>query len=167
LVLSPSARRPHKNLERLFLAMRDVDATLVVLGYPSAFDDDLRAAADGARVTFSDWVSDEDLEGLYQLATCLAFPSLAEGFGLPVLEAMQRGLPVACSNATSLPEVAGDAALLFDPYDVEAMASAIGRLVGDPALRQELAAKGHEQAARFSWEKTAAGTVESYRRALA
>jgi glycosyltransferase involved in cell wall biosynthesis len=167
LVLSPSARRPHKNLPRLIAAMRGVDATLVLPGYATAFDDDLKAAAEGARVVFAGWVSDGDLEGLYAAATCLAFPSLAEGFGLPVLEAMRRGLPVACADATSLPELAGDAALLFDPLDVESIRSAITRLLGDGTLRADLARRGRERAQRFSWERAAEGTVASYRRALA
>ena len=95
------------------------------------------------------------------------FPSLAEGFGLPVLEAMIRGLPVACSNATSLPEVAGSAALYFDPLDTEAIAEAIARLLADRELRERLATPGREQAAKFTWERTAAGTLACYERALA
>ena len=167
LVLSPSARRPHKNLARLIEAMRGLDATLVLPGYPTPFDEELRERAGGARVLFAGWVSDADLEGLYRASTCLAFPSLAEGFGLPVLEAMRRGLPVACADATSLPEVAGGAALLFDPTDVGAIRAAVERLLGDEALREDLRRRGRERAAGFSWDATAAGTVASYRRALA
>jgi alpha-1,3-rhamnosyl/mannosyltransferase len=96
----------------------------------------------------------------------LAFPSLAEGFGLPVLEAMTRGLPVACSNVSALPEVAGDAAVLFDPESVNAIGAAIRRLLADDALRADLIARGRARAAAFSWEATAAGTVASYRRVL-
>jgi glycosyltransferase involved in cell wall biosynthesis len=172
LVLSVSARRPHKNLARLIAAMAQVpDATLVLPGYPSAFEDGLRADAAAAgvaeRVVFAGWVSGADLEGLYAASACLAFPSLAEGFGLPVLEAMVRGLPVACADATALPEVAGDAALLFDPESVDAIAAALNRLLGDAALRDGLARRGRERAARFSWEAAADGTVATYRRALA
>jgi glycosyltransferase involved in cell wall biosynthesis len=172
LVLSVSARRPHKNLPRLIEAIaRMPGVTLVLPGYSTSFDDDLRAAAEAAgvtqRVAFCGWISDAELETLYAISRCLVFPSLAEGFGLPVLEAMSRGLPVACSNATSLPEVAGDAALLFDPESVDAMAAAVRRLVTDDVLRAELSARGRAQAARFSWQATAAGTVASYRRALA
>ncbi len=166
LVLSPSAHRPHKNLERLIEAMRSVDATLVLPGYATPFDAELRERADGTRVVLTGWLSDADLEGLYRLATCLAFPSLAEGFGLPVLEAMRRGLPVACADATSLPEVAGDAALLFDPLETGAIAGALRRLIGDEGLRHDLAARGRERAERFSWEKAAEETVASYRSAL-
>ena len=95
------------------------------------------------------------------------FPSRLEGFGLPVLEAMARGLPVACSDRTALPEVAGDAALLFDPDEPEAVAGALDRLLRDADLRQELAARGSSRAAQFTWAAAAEATVASYRRALA
>jgi glycosyltransferase involved in cell wall biosynthesis len=167
VVLSVSAKRPHKNLERLFEAFSQTEgAVLLVTGYPTPFEAELRRKA-GARVRFAGWVSDEELAGLYGLATCLAFPSLAEGFGLPVLEAMRRGLPVVCSNATSLPEVAGDAALYFEPTDTEAMTRALERVLGDAALRERLAAAGHAQAQKFSWDATARETLRSYERALA
>jgi glycosyltransferase involved in cell wall biosynthesis len=171
LVLSVSARRPHKNLVRLIEAIGRVpDAELVLPGYPTAFDDELREAAEEAgaadRVHLCGWIDGGQLEGLYRAATCLAFPSLAEGFGLPVLEAMARGLPVACSNTSALPEVAGDAALLFDPESVEAIAGAVAALLRDPALRERLIGRGREQATHFTWERAAAGTAASYRRAL-
>ena len=171
LVLSVSARRPHKNLARLIAAIGRVDgAQLVLPGYPTAFDDDLRdvarrvGAAD--RVHLCGWIDDAQLEGLYAAATCLVFPSLAEGFGLPILEAMARGLPVACSSVSALPEVAGDAALLFDPYTIEAIAGAIAALLDDAALRARLAERGRARAATFTWERAAAGTAASYVRAL-
>jgi len=173
IVLSVSAHRPHKNLERLIDAIARIEppAVLVVPGYRTRWEDGLKAHAVRAgaadRVRFAGWVADEELEGLYGAATCLAFPSLAEGFGLPVLEAMIRGLPVACSNATSLPEVAGSAALFFDPEDTGAIAEAIARLLADRGLREQLATAGREQAARFTWERAAAGTLASYERALA
>jgi glycosyltransferase involved in cell wall biosynthesis len=166
LVLAVSARRPHKNLSRLIEAMRGVDATLVLPGYPTAFDEELKAEAAGAPVVFAGWVSGGDLEGLYAAATCMVFPSLAEGFGLPVLEAMLRGVPVACSSTTALGEVAGDAALVFDPESVDAIRSAIRTLLGDPAERTRLIDRGRARAAQFSWAAAAEGTVASYRRAL-
>ena len=115
----------------------------------------MRRSGAEERVRLIGWLGDAELEGFYEAATCLAFPSLAEGFGLPVLEAMACGLPVACSNATSLPEVAGAAALYFDPLEVPAMTGAIERLLGDADLRERLAAAGREQAARFTWRGTA------------
>jgi glycosyltransferase involved in cell wall biosynthesis len=173
LVLSVSARRPHKNLLRLIeaIALLPDDVALVLPGYPGPQDAELRGHAQrlgiAHRVHIAGWIDDAHLEGLYAASVCLAFPSLAEGFGLPVLEAMARGLPVTCSGVGALAEVAGDAALLFDPLSVEAIAGAVGHLLEDGALRSRLAARGREQAARFSWERTARETVASYRRALA
>jgi glycosyltransferase involved in cell wall biosynthesis len=172
LVLTVSAKRPHKNLARLFEAFSCVkilpQATLVVPGYETSFEAALRkrAAAVDARIRFAGWVDDATLEGLYRAATCFVFPSLAEGFGLPVLEAMRRGVPVACSNASSLPEVAGDAALYFDPTDTHAIAAAIESLLRDPALRDRLAGLGEKRSQHFSWERTAEATLASYEQAI-
>src|SRR5207249_9525064 len=103
VVLSVSAKRPHKNLERLFDAFAHVqvkpEPLLLVTGYPTPFEAKMRRRA-GERVRFAGWVGEDELAGLYDLSTCLAFPSLAEGFGLPVLEAMRRGLPFVCPYAT-------------------------------------------------------------------
>jgi glycosyltransferase involved in cell wall biosynthesis len=175
LVLSVSARRPHKNLPRLIEAFANVTAEppplLVLPGYKTPFEDELRRrAADlgvADRVRLLGWISDEDLEGLYAAATCFAFPSLAEGFGLPVLEAMQRGVPVACSAAGPLPEIGGDAVRYFDPVDVEGMARALSDLLVNQRLRAGLAKAGRERAGSFTWERTARETVESYERAWA
>jgi glycosyltransferase involved in cell wall biosynthesis len=167
IVLTVSAKRPHKNLERLFEAFAEVegDPVLVVPGYETSFETELRKRA-GQRVRFTGWLDDDLLDGLFRAATCLVFPSLAEGFGLPVLDALTRGTPVATSNATSLPEVAGDAALYFDPEDTNAMAAAIQRLLDDEALRRRLKEAGPKQAAKFSWAKTAVETLASYERTL-
>jgi glycosyltransferase involved in cell wall biosynthesis len=175
LVLSVSAKRPHKNLRRLLRVLAAIPAerrpALVVPGYPTPHEGELRelAAALGVSgdVSWPAWVSAAELEGLYAAATCLVFPSLYEGFGLPVLEAMVRGVPVACSNRSSLPEVAGGAALLFDPEDEAAIRAALERLLREPDLRERLGAAGRERAARFSWDATAALTAVSYERALA
>jgi glycosyltransferase involved in cell wall biosynthesis len=174
LVLSLSAKRPHKNLARLLRALAGFEPArrpaLVVPGYPTPHERELRqlAAALGIAdmVRFPDWLPARDLEGLYRAAACMVFPSLYEGFGLPVLEALARGVPVACSDRSSLPEVAGDAALLFDPEDVGAIRAAMERLLGEPRLAERLRAAGRERAARFTWERTAELTVASYRRAL-
>lgn len=174
VALSVSAKRPHKNLKRLLDALAaiapDRRPLLVVPGYPTPYEAELRehAAALGVLddVRFLAWVSDAELEGLYALAALFVFPSLHEGFGLPVLEAMNRGVPVACSNASSLPEVAGDAALLFDPRDTAQITAAMLRLLNDPAEAARLRIAGRAQAARFTWAATARATVASYERAL-
>jgi glycosyltransferase involved in cell wall biosynthesis len=169
LVLTVSAKRPHKNLARLFEAVAalkgDPHPVLVAPGYETAFERELMRRA-GKHVRFVGWVDDQTLEGLYRAATCFVFPSLAEGFGLPVLEAMLRKTPVACSRIGPLEEVAGEAALYFDPTDVEDMGRAIERLLGDPELRRRLSDLGFARAQRFSWNATAAGTIASYERAL-
>jgi glycosyltransferase involved in cell wall biosynthesis len=163
LILYPAPRRPHKNVPRLVGATAGLDATVVVPGYAAVQEREVESAR---HVRYLGWVSDADMEGLYRSATLLAFPSLAEGFGLPVLEAMRRGLPVACADATSLPEITGDAALLFDPLDEEAIRAAVARLLDDPALRAELARRGRIQAARFSWDAAATNTWRVYDRVI-
>jgi glycosyltransferase involved in cell wall biosynthesis len=111
------------------------------------------------RVLFPGYIADADLPALLSGALGFVFPSLYEGFGIPVLEAGACGVPVITSNTSSLPEVAGDAALLVDPHDVDAIAEAMHRLVTDEALRTELARRGLENVQRFSWEKCARETL--------
>lgn len=113
-------------------------------------------------VIFTGRVAEADLPGLYSGAACLLMPSLYEGFGFPVLEAMACGTPVVCSSASSLPEAAGDAALLVEPTDAEALAAAVARVLGDPALAEQMRADGLAQAGLFRWERTAAETVAVY-----
>jgi glycosyltransferase involved in cell wall biosynthesis len=175
VLLSLSAKRPHKNLLALIGAFARIPAErrplLVLPGYPTWHEAELRARAATAGIAedvrFLSWLSGEELEGLWALAEAFVFPSLYEGFGLPVLEAMARGVPVACSNASSLPEVAGDAALLFDPHDEATIAEALRRLLDDPPLRESLRARGLVRVKEFTWERTARLTLESYRRTLA
>jgi glycosyltransferase involved in cell wall biosynthesis len=174
VVLALSAKRPHKNLAALIDALARLPAeerpALVLPGYPTAHEQDLRARArmrgvDGD-VRFLAWVSDAELETLWGIADAFAYPSLYEGFGLPILEAMARGVPVACADAASLPEVAGDAALLFDPHDTAAIAAALKRLLDDPVLAADLVARGRERVREFTWQRTARLTLDSYARAL-
>jgi glycosyltransferase involved in cell wall biosynthesis len=174
IVLSVSAKRPHKNLIRLIGALPLIGAErrplLVLPGYPTPHEDELRRRAVelgvAADVRLLGWIEPAELEGLYAAAACFVFPSLMEGFGLPVLEAMARGVPVACSGRGALTEVAGDAALLFDPESEPAIATAIERLLEDRAEADRLRSAGLERAARFTWAATAAGTLASYERAL-
>jgi glycosyltransferase involved in cell wall biosynthesis len=174
VALSVSAKRPHKNIARLLDALAamapDRRPALVVPGSPTPYEAELRAHAQRVGVTadvvWPAWLSAAELEGLYALATLVVFPSLYEGFGLPVLEAMARGVPVATSNRASLPEVAGDAALLFDPEDVDAIRAAIEHLLADAGERERLRAVGYERARAFTWERTAELTAAVYERAL-
>jgi glycosyltransferase involved in cell wall biosynthesis len=175
VALSLSAKRPHKNLIRLLDALASIAAerrpVLVIPGYATWHEQEL--AAHARRLGIEDdvrllgWVDESEIESLYAAARCFVFPSLYEGFGLPVLEAMQRGVPVACSNTSSLPEVAGDAALLFDPEKPEEIAAAMERLLAGGEEIERLRVAGRERARGFTWEATARATAESYERALA
>jgi glycosyltransferase involved in cell wall biosynthesis len=173
ILLSVSAKLAHKNLSRLIDALARVQAPsrplLVLPGYPTPHEDELRARARARGVAgdvrFLGWVDAAELEGLYAAAAAFVFPTLAEGFGLPVLEAMARRVPVACSDLPVLREVAGDAARYFDPRSEDAIAAAIRALLDDRAAAERLAAAGPERAAGFSWRRTAELTLAAYRRA--
>lgn len=168
VLLSLSAKRPHKNLAALLeaLVLLEHRPVLVLAGYATAYERELRERArdlgiDGD-VRWPGWLDAAELEALWALSQAFVFPSLYEGFGLPVLEAMARGVPVACSSAASLPEVAGDAALFFDPRDPRAIAAALARL---PAEAERLRRAGRLRAAEFTWARTASATLDAYRRA--
>ena len=117
-------------------------------------------------MTFAGFVDDADLPALYSAARILAYPSLYEGFGLPMLEAMACGTPVVASTASCLPEVAGDAALLVDPYDVAALTDALTRLHTDEALRVDLIARGRRRADAFKWDDSARQLLSVYGRMI-
>ncbi|MCB9134157.1 MAG: glycosyltransferase family 4 protein [Anaerolineales bacterium] len=158
--------KPHKNLARLVEAWGQVrtEAPLVIAGaWDERYPEVKAQAALGARVRFLGPVSNADQPGLYAAATVFVFPSLYEGFGLPVIEAMACGTAVVCANTSSLPEAAGDAAVLFEPTRVEAIAEALGRVWEDEGLRASLREKGLAQAQRFTWERVGKETLEIYR----
>ncbi len=166
-LLAVGTLEPRKNLPRLLAAFGEVtddlpDHWLVVVG-PVGWGPRLRPTWDLVRVKLAGRVGDGVLHALYQAADGLAYPSLYEGFGLPVLEAMANGTPVLTSDCSSLPEVAGGAALLVDPLDRAAIAAGLVRLVGDAALRDRLTEAGRRRAAGFSWRATAAATWATYR----
>jgi glycosyltransferase involved in cell wall biosynthesis len=173
VLLSLSAKRPHKNLAALLDALAQLPERPIVIlaGYPTTYERTLVEQAEALGVTddvrFVGWLEPEALEGLWAMTRGFVFPSLYEGFGLPVLEAMARGVPVACSNTSSLPEVAGDAALLFDPRDPAAIAATVRRLLAGGPDIERLAHAGRERAAQFTWERTARLTLRSYERAMA
>jgi glycosyltransferase involved in cell wall biosynthesis len=165
---------PYKNVNRLCDAHQQLLAThpdlgLVLVG---KLDEDARRTqayceANGYRnVHFTGFLPAAQRDWLYQQAAVYVFPSLAEGFGLPGLEAMGYGAPVASSRATCLPEIYGDAAAYFDPEDVAAMAGAIGGPLDDEDRRTDLVRRGHERFAQFSWRRMAEETLEEYRRAV-
>jgi glycosyltransferase involved in cell wall biosynthesis len=170
----PAQTWPHKNHERLLEALaliRDREGTapaLVCTGRQTPEFDGLQARVGDLGLTdsvrFLGFVSPLELRALYGLATGLVFPSLFEGWGFPVCEAFAAGVPVAASTATSLPDLVGDAGLLFDPRDTDAMAAAISRLWSEPDLREELALRGSRRAEVLTFEHMARIFRAHYRR---
>lgn len=173
-VLGVSTLEPRKNFTGLIAAFDQLAARplpgaplhLVIAGGKGWLYDDIFAAAAASparqRIHFIGFVSDDDLPALYSLAEVFAFPSHYEGFGIPVLEAMACGTPVVCADNSSLPEVAGDAALMVEATDTEGLADALRRLITDADLRRELRRRGLAQAARFSWEAAARRLLAVY-----
>ncbi len=168
---------PRKNLTTLIHAYRILkdhyhhDLPLVLVGAPGWLSDDVHKIVEelGLKrdVYFLGKTADEHILALYNLATVLAHPAHYEGFGLPPLEAMACATPVVCSDAGSLPEVVGDAAMLVPPKDVEAWAVALHRIIDDERLQDDLGQKGVARAKTFSWEKAARSTLETYHKAVA
>jgi glycosyltransferase involved in cell wall biosynthesis len=169
--------KPHKNLERLieaFHTLRKVgfeEVKLLIIGDEISKYATLRRAVHKYKlhkhVRFFGFVPDKTLAILYRLAGVFVFPSLYEGFGLPPLEAMASGTPVITSNVSSLPEVVGDAAFLIDPYDADAIADAMRRVLSEPALRADLRERGLRRVREFSWERSVARVREIYGEVLA
>lgn len=176
-ILAVGSIQPRKNLARLITAYKNLRAArsqaklppLVIVGKRAwLYHETLRAVAEHGLhdlVLFTGYVPQTDLPALYSGALLFVYPSYFEGFGLPPLEAMQCGAPVITGNRTSLPEVVGDAGLLVDPLDLEAIAHAIARLVDNEELRRELRVKGLKRARAFNWHETARRTLAVYERA--
>jgi alpha-1,3-rhamnosyl/mannosyltransferase len=173
-VLYFGSNKPHKNLVRLVqaylgLGAAAMDVPLVIGGqwdarYPQAREAVERAGAPD-RVQFIGPVDEAELPALYSAAQAFVFPSEYEGFGLPPLEAMTCGTPVVCSRAASLSEVTGDAALLFEPRDVGAIAACLARIIAEPELRADLRQRGLARAAEFTWAAAAERTLAVYQSA--
>lgn len=173
-VLFVGTLEPRKNLTRLLEAFARVDGArgkLVLAGGKGWLYDDLFAKVQelglGDSVLFAGYVPSEELPLWYNAATAFAYPSLYEGFGMPVTEAQACGTPVLTSNTSSLPEAAGEAALLIDPHDEEAIAAGLRRLLDDDGLRECLREQGLKRARTFNWSRTARETIQVYRRAAA
>jgi glycosyltransferase involved in cell wall biosynthesis len=168
-VLFLGTLQPRKNIKRLIEAFVcyvqnhvEDDISLVLAGKRGWLIEDVLSEVHNthkSHIVMPGYVADEDVAAVYSGALALVFPSLYEGFGFPVLEAMRCGTPVLCSNTSSLPELAGDAALLVDPLDVRAIADGMARLVSDSALRSDLTARGYHQAKQFTWRRAAQQTL--------
>jgi glycosyltransferase involved in cell wall biosynthesis len=169
VVLCVAAKRPHKNQELLIRAAPslDADTVIVLAGHVESYERELRALADelelNGRVRFLGYQSDADLEGLWRMASCAAFPTLGEGFGIPVIEALAHGVPVAASDLPVMREVGGELAHYFDPRDAADAARAVRAALADT----DAARLGPAQAGRFTWSAAAHATYEVYERVLA
>jgi glycosyltransferase involved in cell wall biosynthesis len=161
---------PRKNLKRIieaFNLLKEKDLKLVIVG-KSGWGQEINKLNlnEKANIIFTGFADREDLSSLYSGAKCFVFPSLYEGFGLPILEAMKCGCPVVTSNLSSMPEVAGEAGILIDPLDTKKIAGGINQVISDKATTESLRKKGFEQVKKFSWEKTAEQTLKIYQQAF-
>lgn len=174
IALSVAAKWPHKNHDGLIRAVARLPAAerpvLVLPGYPTHHEDTLQHLAGSLGVAddvrFLGWVSESELEGLYAAATACVLPSFYEGFGLPVLEAMARGVPLACSRGGAMEDLAGDAALTFDPCDTDQIAAVLRRLLTESEISERLRQKALRRASCFSWNKAADATLRVYAQVL-
>jgi glycosyltransferase involved in cell wall biosynthesis len=170
--LTLSTLKPRRNLRRLLQAYSKLGEErslppLTVIGKVTASEIAKLSISGFERCTrWLDYVPESDLPALFCGAGMFVFPSLYEGFGLPPLEAMACGVPVACSNASSLPEVVGDAGMMFDPYDIYSIASAVANLLDSPDLRDKLREAGLRRASKFTWQRTAQATLSVYQSVL-
>jgi glycosyltransferase involved in cell wall biosynthesis len=177
-ILSLCSIQPRKNLVRLIEAYSSLRGLrpevklpqLVLAGKRGWLDGETFRAAErnalGNDLLFTGYVPEPDLAGLYSGAICFVYPSYFEGFGLPVVEAMQCGVPVIAGNRTSLPEVVGEAGLLFDPFDTQALIKALRQVLDDSEFRASLRIKGLEKAKQFNWQTTAQLTLGVYERVV-
>ena len=173
-ILNVCKIEPRKNLERLigaYAAIRErFDVGLVIAGKADAsfgrLYDQLRRLGDPHGVVFTGYVDDADLPALYTMAEVFAYPSTHEGFGIPLLEAMACGVPIMTSNVSALPEIAGEAAILVDPFDVVSIERALESLLGDPSLREGLAEKGYERVSGYTARAAAIRITETYKNLL-
>lgn len=172
-ILAFSALSAHKNVNRLleaFALMKDsVPHSLVLVGHLPDKVHSVRheiQSASAERVHFTGYISEADVRALMRGASLFAYPSLYEGFGLLALDAQNAGVPVACSNGSSLPEVAGEGAFMFDPLSVDDIAAALRKCLLDMTLRASLVEAGRRNARRFSWEKAARETLAIYSMAV-
>ena len=173
-ILAVGTIEPRKNIRRLiqsYLRLRDInhiEENLVIVGKQGWSCDDVYDIPEAARdnIIFKGYVSKNELIELYQKAKLFVYPSLYEGFGLPVAEAMACGCPVVTSNLSSLPEVAGNACLLVDPYNMKDIASAILKVLDNDQFAASLTAKGRKQVHQFTWSKCALETKKVYETVL-
>jgi len=175
-ILSVAFSHPHKNLLRLlqayYILRKDKGIThqLLLAGNPGRDHLELvrtvRKLGIDQKVIFTGYLPGHQMPLVYQAADLFVFPSLYEGFGLPILESMACGTPVVSSNAASLPEVVGKAGILVDPYDIDGMAGAMYQVLSDKNLAQDLIKKGLRQSKRFSWVQTAKDTLAVYKKAM-
>jgi glycosyltransferase involved in cell wall biosynthesis len=173
LILFVGALQTRKNIHRLVEAFERLHGQwrLVLAGAPSGYGgaeivERIERSPARSRIQLTGYLAPQQLDDLYRRARIFAFATLDEGFGIPVLEAMAHGIPVITSNRSALPEVAGTAALLVDPYSVDELQKALSKLVSSSALRAEMAQRGHTRAAQFPWTTTVSSTYQIYREIL-